>query len=220
MPKRLIANFKLNPLLWVHDPGFPGRYGKHPAVKEVCAIHESDVFLVSLVISPALRVRVILVLIVPPHQRNCLDEICAGEGRAKPGVRIPRRGVPDAGAAAGHGLPFEALVVHRDEPVARHISTGVLVFLIFQLLQPVHRPRLEVAHDRAQLYVLTALYVGFCQHHEATEQYGILGQVPGPQDVRPQHDHRARPRLHLVDLRLVIIVHAELERAYVGARAN
>mmetsp|Transcript_46656 Transcript_46656/g.141554 ORF Transcript_46656/g.141554 Transcript_46656/m.141554 type:complete len:469 (-) Transcript_46656:481-1887(-) len=212
--ERPVADLQDHALVRVHGLGLVRRHAEHLAVEELDAIHEAGMPAVGLEAPPALQVGVVDLRVVPAHERHLRDEVRSGAGALEEAVEVLAHGEPAGRAAHGYHLALVVDVVHGVLPVPWNLGVpgGVLLRLLFQLLEAAHRPLVQLPRRRDHGPALRGRPPQqMPREEEAADGNGApRREVLVRHEVRPQDNDHAGHRLHLVQLRVLGLVGLEL----------
>mmetsp|Transcript_122727 Transcript_122727/g.382089 ORF Transcript_122727/g.382089 Transcript_122727/m.382089 type:complete len:202 (+) Transcript_122727:1287-1892(+) len=191
----------------VQLPGFIWGEVEELVIEEFCAFHEAAVLAVGLPALPTLRVRVISVVVVPPHNRHVCGIVRPVRCRADEVVKVVGADIVDTNARNSAHLALVVGLVHGLAPAIGNLGVPVghtEVLHGLEVLEPLERPILDDLRGRRQTpAALRCALLDDVRHVEAAQGERVAGGSELVSHlVRAQKDHRAGGGLDLIGLRI------------------
>mmetsp|Transcript_17314 Transcript_17314/g.38112 ORF Transcript_17314/g.38112 Transcript_17314/m.38112 type:complete len:268 (-) Transcript_17314:470-1273(-) len=220
-----ISDLQHGAVLWVKASRFVRRQTEKLVVEEINAIASAHVLAIGLVTHPPLRIWVIPIIDIPPHEGDSFCIIATGATSLEKILSIVGGGQVAAHPTDTCHLALAEHVVHCLLPTARNcpIPHGIIqVLFALEFLESVLEPVLHLLRGRRHWVTRGGIFpLEVLRHEEAADAVGVGGSREFVRHrVCTEEDDHALLRLDLKGLGFLNVEGLYLEGACLGAKEN
>mmetsp|Transcript_10051 Transcript_10051/g.31043 ORF Transcript_10051/g.31043 Transcript_10051/m.31043 type:complete len:354 (+) Transcript_10051:2220-3281(+) len=182
--------------MWIQATGFVGREIEELVVKKLNALCKAPMPAVGFPVVPGLWVGIVVLVVVPPRDRNLRGVVHPGSRAAEPNIYVVTAGLVNTHTTDPADLALAVGVVHGPAPALREgrVPLGIAFgFPQLQLLQPLERPVLDLLCARNQVIAaLRSPLLQHIRHEEGADRHPLAVRHVGVgHGVCSENDRRA-----------------------------